>query len=109
MPSGAEALKSCQVDGPVNVSDIASSSQLASCDAEGVVVVFPDGEQMTAEAIGVTSAAEPDPDSQYSLINWGVPGLSAGTVQTGSLQLWGSTEAMLLYIESAHKSGSVKG
>lgn len=114
MPIEDDPLRPCQVGGAIEVSDIAASPQLMDCDAEGVVVTFPDGYDMTAKATGITSAIEPGRQtgaeySQYTLINWGAAGLSAGASKSGSVQVWGSAQALNYHVELAYKSQEVGG
>lgn len=104
---GWEDLEMCRVDAPVGVEDLASDPRLRDCNVEGVVVLFPDGQELTASPVAVASGYEEVDNEYYSLTNWGIEGLSAAFVSEDSLKVWGSEEAVELHVEAIYRGGDL--
>lgn len=91
VPAGSDDLEPCKVVTLV-VDDLAADAA-PGCNLEGSFLTFPGPVRLGIPAVGDVVVHEHTGDVSYHLVNWGVPGVGAATVDADNrvIDLWGST------------------
>lgn len=91
VPAGSDDLEPCTVVTLV-VDDLAAD-KAPGCNLEGSFLTFPGSVRLGIPAVGDVVVHEGAGDVSYHLVNWGVPGVGAATVDADDhvVDLWGST------------------
>lgn len=91
VPPGHERLAPC---GPRQISvDELRSIGAPGCDPQGWNLAFPDGMVIGVAAVGdVFTSSDPVRGHEYSVVNWGLPGVGAATIRDGRIaETWSSS------------------
>lgn len=96
VPNGWEDLPPCPPQ-EIPAEDLAAIGS-PGCNLEGSTVIFPDGTHQPIVEVGAVSIHqfvpfEGDPGDEYSVTNWGIPGVAATqTAQDGTRSMWATSE-----------------
>ncbi len=103
IPPEARDIRSCEPRSePYRVEEIGNSDR-AVCDLAGMMIVFPDGFEMAAPALGVTRGRSTwkgnDNAPAYHVFNFGAFGLVAGKLSADGerSEWWGTEEGLRRY------------
>ncbi|MDJ1113449.1 hypothetical protein [Microbacterium dauci] len=104
VPEGYENLPSCAGES-LTVEVLAGRGE--PCDLAGSSLTLPNGRGVVIGEVGVTRGIGDASDVEYTVVNWGVPGVGVYEVEGSELvQTWGSTdEAERLMLEAAEVGG----
>jgi hypothetical protein len=104
VPDGYEDLPACSGDS-LTVEVLAARGE--PCNLEGSNLTLPNGRGAVIGEVGATRGIGDKSDIEYTVINWGVPGVGVYEAEGAVLvQTWGSTdEAERLMLEAADTSG----
>lgn len=96
VPNGWEDLPSCPPQ-EIPAEELAAVGT-PGCNLEGSTVIFPDGTSQPIVEVGAVNLhqfvpSEGDPGDEYSVTNWGIPGVAATqTAQDGTRSVWATSE-----------------
>lgn len=90
IPNGSEELTRCDPQS-ISLADLAGDGE-PGCDLEGSSVRASDGTILSIFEVGAVRAYQGD-GYEYTIVNWGVPGVGVSAVDDGTLvDVWASTD-----------------
>ncbi|MGL3149572.1 hypothetical protein ACSS7Z_04355 [Microbacterium sp. A82] len=92
IPPGADKLVQCP-PAPIDATDLSSQGD-PGCDLVGSLVRLPDGTSLEVREVGAVAWHQSSDTNlnEYTIVNWGVPGVGISIVKEGRLvDLWASS------------------